>query len=194
MSGLSYSSENEIIPKPISVENMLTTDVPSGYHKITKGKLVGYKYFESCIPVQTFTQWLKTGFGNYQSYSRCTAKITVDEGSEFVRPEHERFDDYGRDYVAPSMDFRANKYHVGKIITPDGKECQSAVSPLRNMLYHPNQSYMSGLNTRTSSDCEEGLHFYPTEEILKDRTQGDRYWVHTMNKFGRVVDKNIFLH
>jgi hypothetical protein len=69
-----YSSENDMVPTPVSVENRSTTDIPPGYHKITKGTLVGYKYFSSCVPVQTFTQLLKTGFGHYQSYQYMYSK------------------------------------------------------------------------------------------------------------------------
>lgn len=194
MSKPTHSSENDIHPNPISVENQSTTEIPPGYYKITKGKLIGYKYFYSCEPVQTFTQWLKTGFGRYpQTYSGCIAKVTVDEGSEFVRPIRHRYnyDDRGSEYRVPSMDFRANKYHVGDIITPDGKKCVSAQSPFRNMMYHPNQTYTSELATTTSYECEKGLHFYPTEEILKSYTQGQQYCIDTKNKSGTVIGTKV---
>jgi hypothetical protein len=78
---------------------------------------------------------------------------------------------------------------VGNILTPDGKHCESAVSPFRNMLYRPNLTYTSELNTNTSYDCGQGLHFYPTEEILKSHVQDNHYLIETKNKLGTVIGK-----
>ena len=146
----------------------LDTGLDPGIYTSTLDKpMKGYKVFKHCAVQGTF---LDTLFGADREYSTCIAEVTVTNGKDYIVPKNDK------------NDIRTNGYHVGDIETMDGKKCIYAKSPILDMWYTPNVTYTSELNYDLEKTCVQGLHFYPSKEIMLKKEWIDNFSYRTYHK------------
>ncbi len=159
--------------------SVLSDLLPIGVHFINE-PVSGQKYFTKCR-VQGWTEWLR---GTYQEYEKCSSKIIVEKGGTVVTPQIKMYNydanrDEGFEITCKSNDLRTDKMRIGEILTDDGKKCISANSYVNDMEYKPNTSYLARLDTNIDDECAQGLHFYPTDDIMEK-------YIDTINKIYRM--------
>lgn len=156
------------------------TDLPVGVHEFKNGgKVTGFKYFTDCRVIPSILEAEK---GIDVEYSLCFANVLL-KGT-VVRPK----------FMGMPMDYlRGNEMFIGKIVTPDGRECVSAKPPSHGdrevTEYRPNETYHSPLDTNPELPCKQGLHCFTTEKAFKQSGRNiANYWVTHYNKNNEVVE------
>jgi hypothetical protein len=147
--------------------SITTSDLSVGVHWVNakNGPMRGFKRFTDC---EVKRSWIDYLLGEKQTYDVCFSKVSIEPGSEIVRPR--TMDHHG--VTEPSDNLRTNKITIGDIVTPGGQKCSRAVSPFDDKtVFFPSTSHTldPGLSLNKDIDSEKGpgIHFFPSIHALQ---------------------------